>query len=341
GLNYDKANWQQILTGSGNVTVNVPDGSQFTGPSWLSLSNSLSGKANSNDVNEALSKKANTSDVKDALSKKANSSDLGSLAGKSILGRNELTTELKRNLFACGATTPNSQGAGVFPFDNTPFGWNTQYGICAQFSNLTSSDPGAGQGKWQHYLAMGTNGDIIYVTNINESYTARKLYSTTNTSTNSNGALVPASPIIRVVNGKNCTRQDLLGAENKEYAWQSDYGLSNAEAEGCSVTKLDTGKYLITGATSLAKDLWQVMDCGNGQGRIIALAEVVETEKGIEVHCYKQKYTLSDDGDLTVGRGDLIDIPDNTWIDVRLEMPDDSIWNKKQIQPTQENSTAS
>ncbi|KYP87098.1 tail fiber, partial [bacteria symbiont BFo2 of Frankliniella occidentalis] len=31
GLNYDKSNWQQVLTGSGNVTVNVPDGSQYTG----------------------------------------------------------------------------------------------------------------------------------------------------------------------------------------------------------------------------------------------------------------------------------------------------------------------
>lgn len=42
GLNYDKANWQQILTVDGNVTVNVPDGSQYKGPSWLSLSKSLS-----------------------------------------------------------------------------------------------------------------------------------------------------------------------------------------------------------------------------------------------------------------------------------------------------------
>jgi len=63
GLNYDKANWQQILTGSGNVTVNVPDGSQYTGPSWLSLANSLSG------INDGLSKKANSADLGDAAKK--------------------------------------------------------------------------------------------------------------------------------------------------------------------------------------------------------------------------------------------------------------------------------
>jgi len=49
GLNYDKSNWQQILTGSGNVTVNVPDGSQYTGPSWISLSESLGKKVDSDD----------------------------------------------------------------------------------------------------------------------------------------------------------------------------------------------------------------------------------------------------------------------------------------------------
>lgn len=49
GLNYDKANWQQILTTDGNVTVNIPDGSQYTGPSWLSLVNSLNQKANAAD----------------------------------------------------------------------------------------------------------------------------------------------------------------------------------------------------------------------------------------------------------------------------------------------------
>ncbi|KYP88951.1 hypothetical protein WB60_09445, partial [bacteria symbiont BFo2 of Frankliniella occidentalis] len=42
--------WQQVLTGSGNVTVNVPDGSQYTGPSWLSLANLMSSKANSSEV---------------------------------------------------------------------------------------------------------------------------------------------------------------------------------------------------------------------------------------------------------------------------------------------------
>lgn len=34
GLNLDKANWQQIFTGTGTITVNLPDGSRFQGPAW-------------------------------------------------------------------------------------------------------------------------------------------------------------------------------------------------------------------------------------------------------------------------------------------------------------------
>lgn len=44
GLNMDKDNWQQVYSGSGNITVSLPDGSQYTGPSWPSLVSSLAGK---------------------------------------------------------------------------------------------------------------------------------------------------------------------------------------------------------------------------------------------------------------------------------------------------------
>lgn len=45
GLNFDKANWQAIFSGTGNVTVTLPDLSSWTGPAWNSLSNSLATKA--------------------------------------------------------------------------------------------------------------------------------------------------------------------------------------------------------------------------------------------------------------------------------------------------------
>lgn len=50
GLNLDKANWQQVFTGSGNVTVNLPDGTSWQGPAWAGITTSLNGKANTTDV---------------------------------------------------------------------------------------------------------------------------------------------------------------------------------------------------------------------------------------------------------------------------------------------------
>lgn len=41
GLNYDKQNWQQIFSGSGDITVKLPGGSSWNGPSWNSLTTSV------------------------------------------------------------------------------------------------------------------------------------------------------------------------------------------------------------------------------------------------------------------------------------------------------------
>ena len=252
-------------------------------------------------------------------------SDLGQVA------RSNLNTELSNNLFAAGSRAANTQGAGVYTFNNTPVGYATQFGTMIQVNNRSDTSGAAANGIWQHYLALGTNGEIIYAYNINATYSARKLYTTGNTTTNSSGALVPASPVVRIVNNRDdCSRADVLGVNNTEYSWITVRGLCNEESRGCSVSRTDVGTYLVKGAVGLAKDLWTVMDCGNGQGRIIALAEAEETADGVVVRCFKQKYSLSDEGDLTVVRGALIDIPDETWIDVRLEMPADSEYSLRQ-----------
>ncbi|EOE6860076.1 phage tail protein [Cronobacter dublinensis] len=37
GLNADKYNWQQVFSVSDDITVTLPDGTKFTGPSWLKV----------------------------------------------------------------------------------------------------------------------------------------------------------------------------------------------------------------------------------------------------------------------------------------------------------------
>ena len=45
GLNYDKQNWQQVYSAAGNITVKLPDGTTFTGPSWKDLSDNMATKS--------------------------------------------------------------------------------------------------------------------------------------------------------------------------------------------------------------------------------------------------------------------------------------------------------
>ncbi|HEE9835665.1 TPA: tail fiber domain-containing protein [Citrobacter freundii] len=45
GLNYDKQNWQQVFSGTGNITVKLPDGTSYTGPAWGGIATTLHGKA--------------------------------------------------------------------------------------------------------------------------------------------------------------------------------------------------------------------------------------------------------------------------------------------------------
>lgn len=63
GFNLDKANWQGIFTGTGNVTVNLPDGTSWTGPAWNGIAASISGK---------MDKSQNLNDVADKSTARAN-----------------------------------------------------------------------------------------------------------------------------------------------------------------------------------------------------------------------------------------------------------------------------
>lgn len=46
GLNYDKQNWQQVFSSPGMITVRLPDGSSFPGPSWKYMSDNMATKEN-------------------------------------------------------------------------------------------------------------------------------------------------------------------------------------------------------------------------------------------------------------------------------------------------------
>ena len=156
-----------------------------------------------------------------------------------------------------------------------------------------------------------------------------EIYTTANTTKSSDGTIKAASPVARIVKSKEeCERSDI--AENG-FIW-CGCGTANAEAEGITVSRLDFGVYVITGSAGLASEGWQIlppMDPG-GMGEL-GVVEAEQTESGgLTIRLFKRKYMLGDDGEIIKTKGDLMDVPANSWIDVRLAMPDNSIWNQNQ-----------
>ncbi|WP_303757202.1 hypothetical protein [Enterobacter kobei] len=155
-----------------------------------------------------------------------------------------------------------------------------------------------------------------------------QVYTTANTTKASDGTLKAASPVARIVKSQEeCQRTDI---DEQGYAW-CGCGTANAEAEGITLTRLDVGVYMLTGSAGLASEGWQLlppMDPG-GMGEL-GVVEAEQTESGkLTIRLFKRKYMLSDDGEIVKTKGEPMDVPVNSWIDIRLDMPEDSIWKTR------------
>lgn len=63
----------------------------------------------------------------------------------------------------------------------------------------------------------------------------------------------------------------------------------------------------------------------------LGVVEAEQTESGgLAIRLFKRKYMLSDEGEIVKTKGLPMDVPANSWIDVRLDMPESSIWNQRQ-----------
>ncbi|WP_368537280.1 hypothetical protein [Enterobacter hormaechei] len=183
------------------------------------------------------------------------------------------------------------------------------------------------------------NGTLSTVTTTqsdmaNQLFQTNTIYGTANTTKASDGTLKAASPVARIVaSEEECQRPDI--AEDG-FSW-CGCGTANAEAEGITISRLDVGVYVLTGSAGLASEGWQLlppMDPG-GMGEL-GVVEAEQTESGgLTIRLFRRKYMLSDEGEIVKTKGEAIDVPDNSWIDVRLDMPENSIWNQRQKEATE------
>ena len=155
-----------------------------------------------------------------------------------------------------------------------------------------------------------------------------EFYTSGNTTKASDGTLKAASPVVRIV--KSQEENQRTDVDEDGFSW-CGCATANEEAEGVHISRIDVGVYTLTGSAGLASSGWQLlppMDPG-GMGEL-GIVEAAKGDDGVlTIRLFKRKYMLSDEGEIVKTKGAPMDVPANSWIDVRLDMPEDSIWKKR------------
>lgn len=319
GLNYDKQNWQQVFSSSGNISVRLPDGSSFTGPSWLYMVNTVATKTNGavpvnqGGTGETTAAGARTnlglgsSATKDTGTSSGNVLTVGSLGFGWRLGSVATTTETNMSYASSGPHQPSSDG------------WYTHLFMAASSYYRANLALKCTEGSPRAFIRSMAG----------ETSSWAELYSTVNTTKASDGTLKAASPVARIVKSQEDNQRSDIAEDG--FNW-CGCGTANVEAEGISISRLDVGVYVLTGSEGVASEGWQLlppMDPG-GMGEL-GVVEAEQTESGgLTIRLFKRKYMLGDEGEIVKTKGEPIDVPANSWIDVRLDMPEDSVWNQRQ-----------
>ncbi|ECF4217910.1 phage tail protein [Salmonella enterica subsp. enterica serovar Mbandaka] len=316
GLNYDKQNWQSIFSGTGNITVKLPDGSAWNGPAWNGITIELNKKANASDLGSAASKNTGL-----------NSGDIMTV-GSFGIGAKDGAYAFEVNDF--GAVQVAMSGSGLRTYRNNGFLGDGDQSI-AQYSPTIWVGTGD---TWASLSLPYSPAGKIAVASGSESagrMAVRLLWDNSNTVVDGNGFIKQASPVVRIF---------------------SDGGYeTNDESEGVVVTRIQTGEYLIEGCTGLNADAaWGGIDGGfeipvdrNKLARIWIDYEV-NADGSVLVRTYHRvqpsappfaqnrigNTDISGMFTETVADGEPVDIPADSFVSVRVEMPENSIWNKKQ-----------
>ncbi|MDJ8789733.1 phage tail protein [Salmonella enterica] len=329
GLNYDKQNWQSIFSGTGNITIKLPDGSAWNGPSW-------------NNISETLNQKASSG---------ANR-DITSIAG--------LTTPLSLYQGGTGGNTHQSacNGIGALQVNRSvQNAGDPSLPTCSFF--LGDGQEASGNGKPYAYSVIlnmseygntGINGyysQIAFPTAQDAVPRIRQRFGGSsprltdwrdflirglNAITDTNGFYKTSSPIIKI--------------------WGDGTTELNSESEGATVVRVDTGVYKVSGVLGFnSSPEWGGADGGysvpqNGNGLpLLWLDFEIAPDGDITIRTYHRTHNNApefarnligikhDDGSFTetVKDGEPVDIPAGRWIDLRVEMPHNSPWNIKQL----------
>lgn len=317
--------WETFATTSANQNITVTiNGTSLSIPALGKLLQK--GSNGALPVNQGGTGATNAADARTNLG-------LGIAATRDV-ATSTLDTEINRLLFpgyhGIGGAGVTVNDPGVFATNNNGFfsgpgaGGSNFHDSYMPFLNLVRN-----LGR-QSQLQVSIAG--VLATRVKDVDTWRPwapVWSTLNATKASDGTLKAASPIARIVNSQaDNQRKDV---DEEGFTW-CGCGTANAEAEGINISRLDTGVYVLTGSTGMASEGWQLlppMDPG-GMGEL-GVVEAEQTDNGeLTIRLFKSKYMLSDEGEVIKTKGTPMDVPSNSWIDVRLDMPESSVWNQRQ-----------
>ena len=144
------------------------------------------------------------------------------------------------------------------------------------------------------------------------------VYSTANTTKASDGTLKAASPVARIACPDEGTRLDI---DEDGFEW-CGYGVANDRARGIEIIQDGVGVYRITGAKSLASSGWRLLPPRDPDGSgDLGVVTAEQSDDEIVISLFRRKMVLVD-GEIVIQPGEPIDVPANSWIDARLDMPE-------------------
>ncbi|WP_348564135.1 phage tail protein [Enterobacter asburiae] len=226
-----------------------------------------------------------------------------------------------KNLAVIGDIWDKSQGTRFCNVSPATSGGPGMYGSGIRLSdrNIGSGSSAAAQ---QSFAALILSGKVIQFMGMADGVDTgwMKIYHTGNTTRAADGTLKGASPIVQLFGNGACQLND--------------------ESEGCAVTRLDIGEYLIEGCTGLNADAaWGGIDGGfdiptdRNKQPLIWLDYKVNSDGSVLVKTYHRTHPSAPEFARNeragLADGDPVDIPSDQFVSVRVEMPANSIWNKK------------
>lgn len=140
------------------------------------------------------------------------------------------------------------------------------------------------------------------------------LWTTGNTTVDSNGFLKKASPIARL-----SSNPEKMPDEYLDGFTLSGLAAVNGEAAGVTAERLSVGVYKVTGSLGFALEGWNIEVPQDVNGNRLCFVATEAAEDGtITVRVSKRRFDIDT---AAIVAGEPMDIPEGRWIDLRLEMP--------------------